>query len=674
MSTELEKIIEALSFIDPSTLDYQEWTNVGMALKAADLPCYIWEDWSSRDTYRYHIGECEKKWDTFTSSGVTIASIYHMAQERGYKPHRLDWDSKVIWHGDVDDVIAQHIDSKELEPYEMAIQYLETLFNPDEFVSFVTQAVYKEDRDKWIPANAGTSLKCSTIINNLKKYKRFDEAFGTINSEAGAWIRFNPTDGQGATNNNVTRFTYALVESDTMSIEDQKKTIVRLNLPVAALVESGSKSIHAIVRVDAKDAQEYKQRVALLYDELGKHGFAIDSQNKNCARLSRLAGAPRKGNIQKLIAVNLGAKSWQEWLDCMAGINDDLPPIVSFGEMLDNPPELAPELIHGILRRGGKLLITGDSKSGKTCLAQELAVCIAEGKDWLGYKCEMGKVLYLNFEVTSAGLHQRFLYIYKEYGIPVDQAKQNLEIWNLRGRSEPLKNLSDRIIARCRDRHLTAIIFDPIYKIQSGDENSASDIGQFCNEFDRIAAETGASPIYTHHHAKGAQGDKKAIDRGSGSGVFARDPDAIIDLVTLSPDKDALAVIKATTIREDAIPMQMSFILRDFRSPQPMNMFFTFPLHIIDIEGILDDAPVEGSREANLQKSPKRTGKDERYEALVDAFESVANGNVAVFKDMLTSAMCTVSEKSLRRYLKEFPDEFSLRDGLVFRQNRDILT
>ena len=305
MSTELEKIIEALSFIDPSTLDYQEWTNVGMALKAADLPCYIWEDWSSRDTYRYHIGECEKKWDTFTSSGVTIASIYHMAQERGYKPHRLDWDSKVIWHGDVDDVIAQHIDSKELEPYEMAIQYLETLFNPDEFVSFVTQAVYKEDRDKWIPANAGTSLKCSTIINNLKKYKRFDEAFGTINSEAGAWIRFNPTDGQGATNSNVTRFTYALVESDTMSIEDQKKTIVRLNLPVAALVESGAKSIHAIVRVDAKDAQEYKQRVALLYDELGKHGFAIDSQNKNCARLSRLAGAPRNGNIQKLIAVNL---------------------------------------------------------------------------------------------------------------------------------------------------------------------------------------------------------------------------------------------------------------------------------------------------------------------------------------------------------------------------------
>lgn len=666
--SELEKVIEALSFIDPSVLDYTEWTNVGMALKSADMPCSIWDDWSARDSYRYHSGECEKKWDTFGSSGVTIATIYKMAQDRGYKSHRLDWSSKVTWHGDVDDVIAQHTDPKTKEPFEMAIQYLETLFEPDEYVSFVTQASYKADKDKWIPANAGVNLKCSTIIKNLKKYKRFDEAFGTINTEAGAWIRFNPTDGKGAANENTTRFTYALVESDSMSIEDQKKTIIRLNLPVAALVESGSKSIHAIVRVDAQDAQEYKVRVKKLYDVLGEHGFAVDEQNKNSARLSRMPGAMRHGNVQKLLAVNLGAKSWKEWLDSIAGIDDDLPEIVTFGDMLDNPPELAPEIIHGILRRGGKLLITGDSKSGKTCLAQELAVCIAEGREWLGYKCEQGKVLYLNFEVTSAGLHQRFLSIYKEYGIAVDGAKSNLEIWNLRGKSEPLKSLSDKVIARCRNRDLSAIIFDPIYKIQSGDENSASDIGQFCNEFDKIAAETGASPIYTHHHAKGAQGDKKAIDRGSGSGVFSRDPDAIIDLVTLSPDKDAMTVLKATTISEDAVPMQMSFILRDFRSPQPENMFFTFPLHIKDIEGILDDAPVEGSREANLQKSPKRTGKEERYETLVTAFESVEQDNVAKLKAMADSPVNEAAERTLRRYLDEFSDEFSIENGLVFRK------
>ncbi|NEW06366.1 hypothetical protein GK047_10115 [Paenibacillus sp. SYP-B3998] len=51
--------------------------------------------------------------------------------------------------------------------------------------------------------------------------------------------------------------------------------------------------------------------------------------------------------------------------------------------------------------------------------------------------------------------------------------------------------------------------------------------------FDKIATELGASVIYCHHHSKGSQGGKKSMDRASGSGVFARDPDALIDLVEL---------------------------------------------------------------------------------------------------------------------------------------------
>ena len=39
--------------------------------------------------------------------------------------------------------------------------------------------------------------------------------------------------------------------------------------------------------------------------------------------------------------------------------------------------------------------------------------------------------------------------------------------------------------------------------------------------------------VYCHHHSKGAQGMKKAMDRASGSGVFARDPDAQLDIIEL---------------------------------------------------------------------------------------------------------------------------------------------
>src|SRR5690625_4163134 len=58
-------------------------------------------------------------------------------------------------------------------------------------------------------------------------------------------------------------------------------------------------------------------------------------------------------------------------------------------------------------------------------------------------------------------------------------------------------------------------------------------MAHFTNQFDKIATELGSSVIYCHHHSKGGQGNKKSMDRASGSGVFARDPDALIDLTEL---------------------------------------------------------------------------------------------------------------------------------------------
>ena len=68
------------------------------------------------------------------------------------------------------------------------------------------------------------------------------------------------------------------------------------------------------------------------------------------------------------------------------------------------------------------------------------------------------------------------------------------------------------------------------YKVITGDENSADQMAAFCNQFDKVADGLGCAVIYCHHHSKGAQGGKRSMDRASGSGVFARDPDALLDL------------------------------------------------------------------------------------------------------------------------------------------------
>ena len=147
---------------------------------------------------------------------------------------------------------------------------------------------------------------------------------GDYNPEAGAWIRFNPLDGKGCKNENVTEYRFALVESDDMEIDRQNAIIKELELPVACLVYSGGKSLHAIVHIDAKDYTEYRQRVDYLYHVCQKNGLKIDIQNKNPSRLSRMPGVMRNGQKQYLLETNLGHENWGSWKEWVEGFNDCL--------------------------------------------------------------------------------------------------------------------------------------------------------------------------------------------------------------------------------------------------------------------------------------------------------------------------------------------------------------
>lgn len=660
-------IQEALDSLDPTQLSYQEWIDVGMALKAEGLPVSVWDTWSMKDGPRYRPGDCLRKWNSFKGSGVAGGTIIHLAQTYGnYTPRKVwTWDDHLPAEVEnYEETIATNAPEKD-KPYQMAVKYLETLFHPDDVVGYVHSALHDEKRCKWIPANAGTWRKQKDIIADLKKYRKLDTAFGTVNPEAGAWIRINPLDGKGAGDKNVTAYRYALAEADTMPIEDQKKLLINLKLPIAALVESGGKSVHAIVKVDAENEYEYKQRVEFLFHKLGELNFIVDTNNANPSRLSRMPGAQRGENIQRLLATNIGCSSWTEWIDTLSGVDDDLPPILNFWDQLQNPPVKAPELIGGILREGCKMIITGESKAGKTCLSQELAVCIAEGKPWLNkFKCEQGKVLYMNLEVEEADLFDRFEAIYKANGWEfTKETCQNLHPWNLRGKAIPLDQLADKVIRRCRNGHYKAIILDPLYKVQQGDENSAEAIIKFCNALDKIAHETGAAVIYDHHHPKGAAGDRKVIDRGSGSGVFARDADAICDLSFLSPSKELLQVV-GQQIAAGEKPMQIAFVLRAFKDIEPQNLWFKFPCHVLDTAGLLTGTPVEGSKEANLQKSSKRTSEEERAEILQEAFEACEENGIAKISEMADFLGGPSKEKTLRRYIKE-SDVFVVEKGYV---------
>ena len=710
-------LTEILEYIDPSTCSYQEWINVGMALKHEGYTVSDWDMWSMKDVNRYHSGECAKKWATFqgSSAPVTAGTIIQMAKENGYHYENvsaeLDWDSEI---GSKDELVV--VDRNWLErseihipeqwnPTEQIITYLETLFEPDENVGYVTESW--EHDGKFLPSKGCYDRTAGQLIKELYQCKGdIGSVLGDYNSEVGAWIRFNPLDGKGVKNENVTEFRYALVESDTMDISAQKAIITELELPVAALVYSGKKSLHAIVKIDASTYEEYKKRVDYLYNVCNKNGLKLDIQNRNPSRLSRMPGVMRNDKKQYLLDTNIGKENWNEWREWIESVNDDLPDPESMADVWDNLPELAPPLIDGVLRQGHKMLIAGPSKAGKSYALIELCCAIAEGKKWLEWNCTQGKVMYVNLELDRASCLHRFKDVYTALGIAPDNLS-NIDIWNLRGRSVPMDKLAPKLIRRASKKNYIAIIIDPIYKVITGDENSADQMAHFCNQFDKVCTELGCAVIYCHHHSKGAQGGKRSMDRASGSGVFARDPDALIDLVELELNDDILKqeknkavckvcegwlykydklyhasqddlcsetqmlalcreylendayecviedVGKARKTVESRSAWRIEGTLREFPKFAPVNLWFKYPVHNIDNIGVLKDIAVDdGMPMWKKNFSKKKTDaerKNERKNSLETAFEACGiDDKVTVMAEYMG-----VTEKTVRNRLKE---------------------
>ncbi len=683
---DMENIQNLLKYIDPASCTYEEWTLVGMALKEEGCSVNVWEDWSQQDFGRYHKGECARKWNSFqgASAPVTGGTIYQMALDRGYQPdrgHELDWDSPIDSDGAIVDAnwIEDRavIEPEKWHPAQQLITYLETLFEPGEAVGFVTKS-WKTEKGKYVPSDKGIYNKTAgELIEKLSKCK--DDIGGVVGDydpEGGAWIRFNPLDGKGVRNENVAEFRYALVESDDMEIEKQNAILRELELPIAALVYSGSKSLHAIVRIDAADYSEYRKRVDYLYKICEKNGMSIDTQNRNPSRLSRMPGCVRGDKKQYIVDTNIGKASWAEWYDWIESVNDNLPDVESLSDEWERIPELAPALIDGILRQGHKMLISGPSKAGKSYLLIELCIAIAEGRKWLSWKCTKGSVLYVNLELDRASCLHRFKDVYQTLGIPA-ASLGNIDLWNLRGKSIPMDKLAPKLIRRAQKRNYTAIIIDPIYKVITGDENSADQMARFCNQFDLVCTELGCAVIYCHHHSKGSQGQKKAIDRASGSGVFARDPDAVLDLIELeiTPElmdqqvnklvcrkcdefmtennaytddiseddklnskqfaaycENVLCQDKTRTWRWEALKdiideakeaaeamtaWRIEGTLREFAKFEPVNVWFKYPAHYLDASGSLADVEPD-SPELMMKKineKRKKEAKEKQEEA-----------------------------------------------------------
>jgi hypothetical protein len=277
-----------------------------------------------------------------------------------------------------------------------------------------------------------------------------------------------------------------------------------------------------------------------------------------------------------------------------------LPKFENFSEVSETDLVEPATLIDGILHLGSKLTLGGASKSYKTWTLIDLALSVASGGTCLDRKCEQGRVLYVNLEIQPAFFWKRVQTVADSKRLPEGgEWRRNLVGWNLRGHCIDAEKLCSEILRRFRDDggfHL--IVIDPLYKIGGNrEENSNDQAATLLNLLESLARETGAAIAYGQHFSKGNQATKESIDRVSGAGVFARDPDSI--LMFTKHATDGAYTVEAT--------------LRNFAPFEPFVVRWEYPRFVRD--NTLDPAEL---------KQPKKGGRSASYSAN-DLLECLGN-------------------------------------------------
>jgi predicted transcriptional regulator len=247
-----------------------------------------------------------------------------------------------------------------------------------------------------------------------------------------------------------------------------------------------------------------------------------------------------------------------------------LPAIVDAANFVALDLPEPPELVRGILHQGEKLAVCGGSKAFKTWTLADLAVSTSHALPWLSFPTVQGRVCFLNFEIQAWSWQRRIQAVAQAKGIVLQPGRFSL--WNLRGKAANFDLLLPQIRERVKE-DFSLIILDPIYKLYGQtDENKASDVANLLNRVEELTVSTGAAVAFGAHFSKGNQASKESIDRISGSGVFARDPDSL--LVFTRHEEQNCFTVDAT--------------LRNFPPVTPFAVRWQYPL--MQVDGSLDPA------------------------------------------------------------------------------------
>ena len=350
------------------------------------------------------------------------------------------------------------------------------------------------------PLTSGSFLP---VEDWIKRFDSPDSILFRPDRAEGVYVRINPFKPNlySGSDNDVSAYRHVLVEFDDKPKAEQEKLLRDSGLPISVLIDSGGKSIHGWVRVDAPSRKEWDARRDLIYSSIP----GIDPKNKNPSRFSRLPGAWRGESQQKLLATNLGANSWEDWLTARE-TDEDQSTIVTVKDLINFDPEKDPDNLIGKrwLTRGSSMIISGGTGIGKSSLMMQIIVRWCLGLDFFGIKpVKPLKIGVIQAENDKGDLAEAFRgVIHRRFNLDqMNQLQKNLEF-----RTETIRT-GEQFLAYARrfihKSKLDLIVADPLFSYFGGDLSDQSEVSVFLrNKLQPILHETKVAWIWMHHVSK----------------------------------------------------------------------------------------------------------------------------------------------------------------------------
>jgi RecA-family ATPase len=383
-------------------------------------------------------------------------------------------------------------------------RFLTAAFAPTEIVCICEQV--EEGR----PIASGSFLPVEDWI------KRFDSAESILfrrDRTDGVFVRINPfkTGLYSGSDNDVSAYRHVLVEFDDKPKQEQEKLLRESGLPISVLIDSGGKSIHGWVRVDAANRKEWDAR----RDEIYKTIPGIDPKNKNPARFSRLPGSWRGDCQQKLLATSIGANSWEEWL-INREQDDDASTIVTVKDLINFDSANDPDNLIGNrwITRGSSMIISGGTGIGKSSLMMQIIIRWSLGLDFFGIKpIRPLKIGIIQAENDKGDLAEAFQGVAQGLATTGDEMRRLQAQLEFRTESvrtgEAFLAYARRFIHKSK---LDVIVADPLFSYFGGDLSDQGEVSVFLrNKLQPILHETKVAWIWMHHISKTQRKDGEPL-------------------------------------------------------------------------------------------------------------------------------------------------------------------